>query len=68
MRHLIMLIALTCGALIAFGVLLASAEWRPQQQNALRINRVYAYRGWQSTGLQLDKGDKYTINAEGQWM
>ena len=68
MRHITLLIALSFGALIAFGVLLASAEWRPQQQDALSINRVYAYRGWQSTGIQLDKGDKYTIHAEGQWM
>ena len=68
MQKIILLLVLACGALVAFGILVASAAWTPQPQEALLVNRVYAYRGWQSTGVQLSKGDGYTIRAEGTWM
>jgi hypothetical protein len=68
LRRIILLLALTFGALIAFGMFVASAEWGPLDQSALKVNRIYAYRGWQSIGIQLSKGDQYTIRAEGQWM
>jgi hypothetical protein len=53
---------------LAFGGLVASAEWGPQPQQALLVNRIYAYRGWQSTGIQLHNGDRYTILAQGTWL
>ena len=67
-RRVILLLALAFGALLVFGELVASAAWGPQSQGALIVNRIYAYRGWQSTGIQLHKGDWYTIRAEGTWM
>ena len=67
MQRIILLLVLVCGALVAFGILVASAAWTPQPQEALLVNRVYAYRGWQSTGVQLSKGDGYTIRAKGTW-
>jgi len=67
-RRTILLLALTCVALVAFGSLVASAAWAPQPQEALKVNRIYAYRGWQSTGVQLSTGDWYTIRAEGEWL
>jgi hypothetical protein len=67
-RRMILLLALTFGALLTFGGLVASAAWGPQGQDALIVNRIYAYRGWQSTGIQLHKGDWYTIRAEGTWL
>ncbi len=67
-RRILLLLALSCGALLAFGGLVASAAWTPQPQEALLTKRVYAYRGWQSTGIQLSKGDGYTIRAEGTWL
>jgi len=67
-RRTILLVVLALGALVAFGGLVASAAWGPQFQESLLVNRVYAYRGWQSTGIQLHKGDWYTIHAEGIWL
>ncbi len=67
-KRWIMLLALTFGAFLVAGVLVASAAWEPQGQEALLVNRVYAYRGWQSTGIQLHTGDWYTIRAEGTWL
>lgn len=67
-RRIVLLLGLSCAALLAFGGLVASAAWTPQPQEALLTRRVYAYRGWQSTGIQLSKGDGYTIRAEGTWL
>lgn len=67
MRRITLLVILACGAFVVAGVLVASAAWTPQSQEALLVNRVYAYRGWQSTGIQLAAGDWYTIRAVGQW-
>jgi hypothetical protein len=67
-RRIMLLSALACIALLAFGALVASAAWGPQPQGALIVNRVYAYRGWQSTGIQLHKGDRYAISAQGEWL
>ena len=67
-RRTVLLMALALGALLTFGGLVASAAWGPQPQEALLVNRVYAYRSWQSTGIQLHKGDQYYIHAEGTWL
>jgi hypothetical protein len=68
LRRIALLMALALGALLTFGGFVASAAWGPQPQEAMLVNRVYAYRGWQSTGVQLHKGDWYTIQAEGIWL
>ena len=68
LRRTVLLMVLALGALLAFGGLVASAAWGPQPQEALLVNRVYAYRGWQSTGIQLHKGDQYILHAEGLWL
>jgi hypothetical protein len=67
-QRIIVLIVLTLGALAAFGSLTVFADWGPVAQDALTVNRVYAYRDWQSTGLQLDRGDRFTIRAQGEWL
>lgn len=67
-RRISLLAVLAMGALLAFGGLAASAARAPQSQESLLVNRVYAYRGWQSTGVQLHKGDRYTLRADGIWM
>jgi len=67
-RRILWLIALTFGAWIALGVIVISAEWGPQPQEAFNITRIYSFKGWQSTGIHLAKGDAYTIRADGQWM
>jgi hypothetical protein len=63
-----LLLTLACGALLAFSGLVASSASAPQSQEALLVNRIYAYRGWQSTGIQLHKGDWYIIRAQGKWL
>ena len=67
-RRISLLVVLAIGALLAFGGLVASAAWGPQSQESLLVHRVFAYRSWQSTGVQLHKGDRYILRAEGLWM
>jgi len=38
------------------------------QQADLAEKRVYAYRDWQSVGVILHSGDRFTIKAKGEWM
>jgi len=68
LRRTVLLMVLALGALMAFGGLVASADWGPQSHESLLVNRVYAYRGWQSTGVQLHKGDRYALRADGIWL
>jgi len=42
-------------------------RWRPHAQSELLTHTVYAYRQWQSTGLKLNAGDRFTITARGDW-
>lgn len=42
-------------------------EWKPISANNLAVKTVYAYRQWQSLGLNLEAGDQVSIRAEGQW-
>jgi hypothetical protein len=67
-RRTVLFMILMLGALLALSGLAALADWAPQFQESLLVNRVYAYRGWQSTGIQLHKGDQYFIHAEGIWL
>jgi hypothetical protein len=63
-----LLVALTGVALVALIGLLLSNNWEPQYHGALDTQRIYAYRGWQSTGVQVSQGDIYTIRAKGSWL
>ena len=67
-QRTMLLMILALGALVALGVFAVSGAWGPQFQESLLVNRVYAYRGWQSTGIQLHKGDRYTLRADGIWL
>jgi hypothetical protein len=40
----------------------------PVRQEALAQPRIFAYRGWQSMGVQLNEGDIVTIRARGEWL
>lgn len=50
----------------ATGVL-RPTEWKPISASNLAVEMVYAYRQWQSLGLELEAGDQVTIRAQGQW-
>jgi len=67
MRRLVLLMVSSFVAVLALAGLVSAETWTPQEQGALYVNRVYAYRDWQSTGIQLAKGDSFTIRAEGRW-
>ena len=52
-----------------FALFFATAYWAsvsalsPVRQDTLAQPRVFAYRGWQSIGVQLNEGDIVTIRA-----
>ncbi|MCC6168953.1 MAG: hypothetical protein IT329_17155 [Caldilineaceae bacterium] len=46
----------------------AVAALAPLRQETLAQPRVFAYRGWQSMGVQLEEGDFVTIRARGVWL
>jgi hypothetical protein len=54
-------------ALCAATLALRPQEWAPRRQADLRTITVYAYRQWQSLGLDLATGDQVRIRAGGQW-
>jgi hypothetical protein len=41
--------------------------WRPEPHSALLSHTVYAYRQWQSTGVDLNVGDEFRLRARGEW-
>ncbi len=43
-------------------------EAPPVQQSALSSPRIYAYRDWQSLGLQLNPGEVVRLRAQGTWL
>lgn len=64
-------VLLFLGALLAlcfFFYLLSSVPSQPITQQFLSQQRIYAYRDWQSTGYWVSQGERYTIEAEGEWM
>jgi hypothetical protein len=56
-----------CIFLIAALVLWGRAL-RPLRQGDLGRPRVYAYRDWQTVGVQVDPGDRVHIRARGTWL
>ena len=56
-------------ALLTCGVVqyVRPAAWRPHTQDELLTHPIYAYRQWQSTGIELEAGDGFNIKAGGEW-
>ncbi|MGQ0604492.1 MAG: hypothetical protein ACT4QE_22660 [Anaerolineales bacterium] len=52
-----------CGA----ALMLRPETWAPSPHGRLSPNRVYAYRQWQSAGVDVEKGDVITLRATGEW-
>jgi hypothetical protein len=40
----------------------------PRYHTDLIAKRIYAYRGWQSTGVRIDQRDLVEIEAQGEWL
>ncbi len=69
-RHLFsraLWLALTVLLLCSAGWYVQPGIWRPHTQTELLTHAIYAYRQWQSTGLKLNAGDRFTITARGEW-
>jgi hypothetical protein len=63
------------GGLLVIGYLLANglagllvATAAPVAQEALHQQKIYAYRDWQSVGVQLHADEQVEIWAEGEWL
>ena len=57
-------LALTCSG----GAWLARAGVGPRLQDDLAGTRIYAYRDWQSAGVQVTEGDMIRLRASGTWL
>lgn len=53
--------------LCAATLVLRPQEWRPHSQADLQTITIYAYRQWQSTGIDVAQGDQVSIRASGEW-
>jgi hypothetical protein len=40
----------------------------PKRVESLSRPRIYAYKDWQSVGVQVDPGDRVDVRAEGEWL
>jgi hypothetical protein len=69
MKHLIWILlvlalVVSCGA----GAWLSQRGIGPVRQDDLSEPRIYAYRDWQSIGIQVVSGDIIHIRARGEWL
>jgi len=50
------------------GIALVRRGLGPTQQSDLSQPHIYAYRDWQSVGVQVNQGDLIRIRAQGTWL
>ena len=67
-RWVVVLIVLPLLALYGFVALVTTAEESVVAHEALIERKVYAYRTWQSVGVEVRQGDTVHIQAEGRWL
>jgi hypothetical protein len=53
---------------ILIGVALTQRLLMPLFQEEMAQTRIFAYRGWQSTGVRLEAGETALIRAKGEWL
>jgi hypothetical protein len=69
MKRLFWMIGLLVGVILCLvGLWLALRELAPKMQGDLSQPRIYAYRDWQSLGMQVNPGDLINIRAQGEWL
>ena len=61
---LLLALVVACGA----GVWLYRRGVGPITQDDLTVPGIYAYRDWQSVGVQVDAGDVVHVRAQGRWL
>ena len=54
--------------LLVMGVTVLRSGVGPVHQDSLSQPRIYAYRDWQSVGVQVHQGDRIYIRAQGTWL
>jgi hypothetical protein len=59
---------LTLLASVGLIFLVAQETVMPMSHEALTRPRIFAYRDWQSVGMQVQTGDVLQIRAQGSWM
>jgi hypothetical protein len=68
MKKSLLLVLLTLLASIGLIVLIVQEMILPMSHEALTSPRIFAYRDWQSVGVQVQAGDVIQIRAKGNWM
>lgn len=61
---LLLTLLFACGG----GAWLSQRGLGPKGQDDLSQPRIYAYRDWQSVGIQVDPGDVIHVRARGEWL
>ncbi|MBN1874498.1 MAG: hypothetical protein JXA33_09735 [Anaerolineae bacterium] len=64
---LVFIVCIGVGILVAV-MMLMNNKIGPLQQDALSRPRIYAYKDWQSLGIQVNPGDIIHIRAQGTWL
>jgi len=68
MKKSLWLVLLTLLASVGLIVLVGQEMIMPTRHEALTNPRIFAYRDWQSVGVQVQAGDVLQIRAQGDWM
>lgn len=63
---IIVLLAVIVLGVVGIGV--ARRGLGPTYQSDLSQPRIYAYRDWQSVGVQVNQGDLIRLRAQGRWL
>ncbi|MGC9394822.1 MAG: hypothetical protein ACP5J4_08200 [Anaerolineae bacterium] len=68
MKRAWILVFLAVIVLIGVGIGLARRGLGPTSHSDLSQPRIYAYRDWQSVGVQVNEGDLIRLRAQGTWL
>ncbi len=68
MKRAWILVFLAVIVLIGVGIGVARRGLGPLRHDDLTQPRIYAYRDWQSVGVQVNEGDLIRLRAQGTWL
>ncbi len=68
MKRVWILVILAVIMLVGVGIGVAWRGLGPLRHDALSQPRIYAYRDWQSVGVQVNQGDLIHLRAQGTWL
>ncbi len=68
MKRAWIIVSVAVIVLCVVGIALARRGLGPMQQSDLSQPRIYAYRDWQSVGVQVNQGNIIRIRAQGTWL